>query len=56
MVCCRQTMVCSHQTIEWGFLQQVFGTLKAQVLMVGDPSVRSVGGGGVVRLRKSPSL
>ena len=29
---------------------------KAQVLMVGDPSVRSVGGGGVVRLRKSASL
>ena len=29
---------------------------KAQVLMVGDPNVRLVGGGGVVRLRKSTSL
>ena len=29
---------------------------KVQVLIVGDPSVRSVGGGGVVRLRKSASL
>ncbi|WP_315021571.1 hypothetical protein [Alloprevotella tannerae] len=29
---------------------------KAQVLMVGDPSVRSVDGGGVIRLRKSAFL